>query len=1008
MVHIDFGAFVVSGLWQRPSLVPQGGLVDVLSEAMIPAVQGGKPWLGIGDWNSTPEDNHFFNAGCHVLAAKEETVYTPTRWDGRAIDYGILMLSNRNLEATPFRSNVELGEEKVSDHKLVWVELQLKIPTCQQPLSTLRSTRSIGNHLMHPTPEETTAEEEWAAFNQAAERAQVAAIVACGGKAPSLGHHREKGSRPSFQQLDAASHASARDTTLKQRQLAKWSGRVWELRRRVSAQLTAGPLVRKVRSTWPPEVAYVENFTAHLGTLCHRAQEAMDALSRERRNTQLATWRRKMAAQGKACTTWLKQQCSPTPAAIRKQDGNITASLDEAFVELTTFWETVWNRNPACEELTRLREGNLDRGPPRPRQEWTLSAAELHQEARRKRGGAAGMDGWHGDEISSWPQTAWAIFYTLWLRWASRNSWPPQLTAYVFLFKVEESHQGVAAKDMRPISIQSVLARVVASSMAKQVAVQAWVKHIVSDDEHGVVAGRNVQTALLHLIERWEAGTFLVSLDLCKGFDFAHPQLALGILRHFGFPLQWERYFAHMWGCQQRWLQLGRHVQAEPKTVRTSLPQGDPFSPVAFVLLLEAAAKQFHRQPQLAGAQQTLFIDDRNAIARSAIQAWEVACFWRRWTARLGMHENVTKMRVVAKQAHDVAALHAAGFSHDGVVPQTRVLGVDFVQESAGEPRTLLQRIEEGRAILQRIGILPLALSAKSNLVRTRVVPKMVWGRFMHNIPAEESRKLGAAIKFAIRGHRQGARALWELLQGHWVNPRFKAAQDSFASLARAQHFWLSHGQGLVGGAWYSMMCEALYSLGFQQIPGGFTSQQHGTNIQWPFRQHFGSFDQWLKRALHDLRETWRRAQFAAFLEKDRRDSRQLRGQVAYQEAVVTKARYCYNSSNQSMRACMVGAGLSVCCYSKMRGEGMPTACRFCEQPVTPNWEHLLWECSAFSNTRPVVPAAEALCRRLGWPRLGTTSAEDFAVLRHCAQVREIGRASDGFHHQLAPGEHNA
>ena len=104
----------------------------------------------------------------------------------------------------------------------------------------------------------------------------------------------------------------------------------------------------------------------------------------------------------------------------------------------------------------------------------------------------------------------------------------------------------------------------------------------------------------------------------------------------------------------------------------------------------------------------------------------------------------------------------------------------------------------------------------------------------------------------------------------------------------------------------------------------------------------------------------------------------------------------------------MVGAGLSVCCYSKMRGEGMPTARRFCEQPVTPNWEHLLWECSAFSNTRPVVPAAEALCRRLGWPRLGTTSAEDFAVLRHCAQVREIGRASDGFHHQLAPGEHNA
>ena len=77
-----------------------------------------------------------------------------------------------------------------------------------------------------------------------------------------------------------------------------------------------------------------------------------------------------------------------------------------------------------------------------------------------------GPDRWSCAEIHAWPEHAWHIYLDIWQRWASRDQWPAQLSSYRQVFLAKD--QGEGADSFRPISIQSVFNRVIATAMARQ------------------------------------------------------------------------------------------------------------------------------------------------------------------------------------------------------------------------------------------------------------------------------------------------------------------------------------------------------------------------------------------------------------------------------------------------------------------------------------------------------------------------------------------------------------
>ena len=117
------------------------------------------------------------------------------------------------------------------------------------------------------------------------------------------------------------------------------------------------------------------------------------------------------------------------------------------------------------------------------------SPGRLHAKAREYDDSAAGLDGWTGSEIRTWPCAAWQAFSILLSRWSARGQFPSawQAVRQVHLPKTEaEPNSGeCAAKDMRPIAIMSILWRVVSSTVASGQETTAWASAVLHEDQYG-------------------------------------------------------------------------------------------------------------------------------------------------------------------------------------------------------------------------------------------------------------------------------------------------------------------------------------------------------------------------------------------------------------------------------------------------------------------------------------------------------------------------------------------
>ena len=112
--------------------------------------------------------------------------------------------------------------------------------------------------------------------------------------------------------------------------------------------------------------------------------------------------------------------------------------------------------------------------------------------------------------------------------------------------------------------------------------------------------------------------------------------------------------------------------------------------------------------------------------------------------------------------------------------------------------------------------------------------------------------------------------------------------------------------------------------------------------------------------------------------------------QVAQYDAVSCRlARTFYEESGNHVRSVLVGAALSTAVYHRIRKEVVPAFCKWCGQSVHADWEHLVWHCEFFQQTRPASTPQDFLTRRLGWPAIGQNKAAAAMLLHHMALVRQ-------------------
>ena len=213
-------------------------------------------------------------------------------------------------------------------------------------------------------------------------------------------------------------------------------------------------------------------------------------------------------------------------------------------------------------------------------------------------------------------------------------------------------------------------------------------------------------------------------------------------------------------------------------------------APIALVvLMLEAtcAVQTLQLGPEVLT--QSVYVDDR-AIACSSPQLAVLALqTWQHWSQRLGLRENLHKMQIVCKSVQKRAAMIASGIGPQIFVESTRVLGVDFCSQREALPPTAQKRVDTAWKILPRLTLLRVGQAFKELLYRTRCSPLVSWGLWFHGHTSNFERKWITKLKSVLKAQRMGSRALWTLLQGHWLSPFVSADIAAVCSFLRAVNF---------------------------------------------------------------------------------------------------------------------------------------------------------------------------------------------------------------------------
>ena len=200
-----------------------------------------------------------------------------------------------------------------------------------------------------------------------------------------------------------------------------------------------------------------------------------------------------------------------------------------------------------------------------------------------------------------------------------------------------------------------------------------------------------------------------VSLDFSHAFDCISAKF-LGAILTKALPshcLGWARVLVYQWEHLSRWFHFGGHCHDRCLVGDCGIPQGDPASPFALLLLL-LAGKVMVAQQVPGIIWQCIYMDDRMAVTQDREDAIRAAQAWQMFAQKIHMKENVSKTQYI-----DLTLASAEG---DISFKQScEHLGTCIGNPGTAEFRSgkNLKRTEKALEIASRISLLPCGTQLK-------------------------------------------------------------------------------------------------------------------------------------------------------------------------------------------------------------------------------------------------------------------------------------------------------